>query len=159
MMMKTRGIEHVALTVPDVEAATRFFVQAFGAVPLFDGHTPEDPPVEGRDAERIFGMPPGGKFVFRRLLDLDGSYLELFQYENTPHQRPPHTYDFGISHFAVFVDNLQEAANAVAQAGGRVYQAQDPATGHAASVRSSQGWVYVETPWGSVIELVTFPTM
>lgn len=35
----TRGIEHVGMIVADVEAASRFFVEAFGAEVLFDNVT------------------------------------------------------------------------------------------------------------------------
>ena len=130
--MKTKGIEHIALTVPDVIEATRFFQTAFDADLLYDGHTPESPPIEGAEAEKIFGMPSGGRWVWRRLLSLGGSNLELFQYENTPHQRPLHTYDYGISHFAVYVEDLQQAVKDVEAAGGHAYLAYDPATGRAA---------------------------
>lgn len=156
--MQTKGIEHIALTVPDVAEATRFFQKAFDAVILYDGHTPNDPPIEGADAEKIFGMPSGGRWIWRRILSLGGSRLELFQYENTPHQHPPHTYDYGISHFAVFVDDLKKAVQDVEAAGGHAYATYDSERGQAAPVRSAKGWVYVETPWGSVIEIVTFPT-
>ena len=34
--MTVRAIEHVGLTVPDLEQATTFFAEAFGAVKLYD---------------------------------------------------------------------------------------------------------------------------
>lgn len=34
--MNVRAIEHVGITVPDLEAATQFFVEAFGAEKLYD---------------------------------------------------------------------------------------------------------------------------
>ncbi len=36
----SRGVEHVGMTVPDIEAATSFFVGAFGAEILFDMSPP-----------------------------------------------------------------------------------------------------------------------
>lgn len=156
--MKTKGIEHVTLTVPDVAAATRFFEQAFQAEILFDGQTPAYPPVQGPDAEAIFGMPRNGRMVWRRLLNLGGSNLELFQYDNTPHQSSPHSYDYGITHFAIYVDDLAQAVHDVEAAGGHAYPVYDPQTGRASRHYPHQGWAYIETPWGSLIELVTFPT-
>ena len=38
-----RGIDHAGMTVPDIDAATRFFQDAFGAVTLYDV-LPEDGP-------------------------------------------------------------------------------------------------------------------
>jgi catechol 2,3-dioxygenase-like lactoylglutathione lyase family enzyme len=34
-----RGIDHLGITVPDLDAASRFFEQAFDAKPLFDNIT------------------------------------------------------------------------------------------------------------------------
>ena len=34
--MAVRAIEHVGITVPDLEEATRFFAEAFGAEMIYD---------------------------------------------------------------------------------------------------------------------------
>lgn len=112
--MKTKGIEHVTLTVPDVAAATRFFEQAFQAEILFDGQTPAYPPVQGPDAA-IFGMPRNGRMVAQAVHDVEA-------------------------------------------AGGHAYPVYDSQTGRASRHYPHQGWAYIETPWGSLIELVTIPT-
>ncbi len=96
--------------------------------------------------------------VWRRLLNLGGSNLELFQYDNTPHQSSPHSYDYGITHFAIYVDDLAQAVHDVEAAGGHAYPVYDPQTGRASRHYPHQGWAYIETLWGSLIELVTFPT-
>ena len=154
--MKTRGIEHIALTVPDVEAATRFFQQAFGATVMYDGHSTNDPPVQGPYAEAVFGMPEGGKWVHRRLLTLGSApYIELFRYQADGQREAARTFDYGLQHIALYVDDLQQAAD-FAAAGGTLYPAANPAAGTIGAVASTQGWVYGKTPWGTVIELVTF---
>lgn len=48
-----KRIDHIALTVPNVEEATCFFKQAFGAEVLYDGHRPSDPAVEGPIVEAV----------------------------------------------------------------------------------------------------------
>lgn len=157
--MKTRGIEHIALTVPDVEQATRFFQQAFNAVIMYDGHRPQDPPVQGEIAEAVFGMPKGGKWVHRRLLSLGSSpYIELFQYETEEHRPAARTFDYGLQHIALYVDDLQQAAKDFTAAGGELYPMVNQRTGSVGDVSSPYGWVYGKTPWGTVVELVTFPS-
>ncbi|PJN48555.1 hypothetical protein PAEAM_60970 [Paenibacillus sp. GM1FR] len=41
--MITRGIDHIGITVPDMEQATLFLQQAFGAQLAYDHITPDDP--------------------------------------------------------------------------------------------------------------------
>ena len=65
---RPRGIDHIGLTVPDIEAAATFLERAFGAVALYDVQSPSDPPMSGPDVERQLGLPRGGKIVHMRLL-------------------------------------------------------------------------------------------
>ena len=46
-MSPCRGIDHFGITVPDLEAATRFLVEAFDAKPLYDNIKRTDPPFDG----------------------------------------------------------------------------------------------------------------
>lgn len=53
--MNVRAIEHVGITVPDMEAATRFFVEAFGAEKLYDML---DAPLGGLRWSRDWALQP-----------------------------------------------------------------------------------------------------
>lgn len=155
--MSIKAIDHVAITVPDIEQATAFFSRAFGARIVLEGLSLGDEPCAGEGAELAFGMPRGGRIVARRVLNMGGhANVELFQFEGMEHQRPPHTYDYGIQHFAVQTDNLQKTAADFLRAGGRLYQSEEFAHAVLEGMGPAQGWLYGETPWGSVIEMVTF---
>lgn len=157
--MQTRGIEHIAITVPDVDEATDFFIKAFQATILYDGHTPSDPPVQGLVAEAVFGIPSGGRWIHRRILSVGpGPRIELFQYETQDQRSASRTFDYGLQHIAFYVDDLIQATQDFVSAGGRLYPAINQSTGRAGEVTSKHGWVYGETPWGTIVELVTFPT-
>ena len=54
--MTVRAIEHVGITVPDLEAATAFFAEAFGAEYLYDML---DEPLGGPAVEAGPRRPPG----------------------------------------------------------------------------------------------------
>lgn len=149
-----RGIDHVAMTVPDVEEATRFLREAFGARVLYDGQTPSSPAVAGSHAERVFGMPPGGSWDWRRMLAVGDSVLELFHYRVEGQSPAGETYDLGIQHIALLVDDLDEAAARFERAGGTLYAAHDAPDGR---VGPGTAWVYGRSPWGAIFELVTFP--
>ena len=47
--MAALGIEHIGMTVPDIDAATTFFDQAFGATLVYEGLSRSDPPMGGPD--------------------------------------------------------------------------------------------------------------
>lgn len=158
-VFKPIGIDHIALTVPDVEEATLFFQQAFQASVLYDGHRPEDSAVEGEVAEAVFGMLKGGKWVHRRIISVgDRTNIELFQYHTSDQRQASRTFDYGLQHIGFLVEDLKQAADDFQAAGGKVYPVANPLTNQAEPVSASQGWVYGETPWGTVVELVTFPS-
>ena len=52
-----RGIHHLGMTVPDIDAATTFLRAALGARVCYDGVTAQDTPREGAELERILGLP------------------------------------------------------------------------------------------------------
>lgn len=147
----------MALTVPDLDQATRFFEEAFDGKVVVEGLSRDEEPLSGEINEMRFGMPPGGLVTARRVMNIGGSVnVELFCYEGMEHQPSAHTYDYGLQHFAIYVDDLQQAAHDVLAAGGRLYESDQ----YVEAVRNgrgpSTGWLYTETPWGSVIEMVTF---
>ncbi len=155
--MRIRFVDHVAMTVPDLDQATAFFERAFGARIVCEGQRRSDPPLAGPEWEACFGMPAGGRVAARRVMNMGGDVnIELFSYEGMNHQRPAHTYDYGLQHFAVFVDNLQKAAEDFLAAGGKLFQTEDYIQAVRDGRGPAEGWLYCETPWGSVIEMVTF---
>lgn len=151
-----RGIDHVGVTVPCIEAATAFFARAFGARVLYDALRREDGPVCGELAERRLGVPPGTEEVAIRMLRLpDGPGLELFEFRG-PRQRDPATpADLGWQHVAIYVDDLPAAAAAFAAAGGRLLAPPQPLPAVEAGARNL--FVYGATPWGSTLELISYP--
>ncbi|WP_317986201.1 VOC family protein [Streptococcus agalactiae] len=157
--MNIQRIDHIALTVPDVEEASQFFQKAFNAKILYDGHSSNQPAVEGPIAEAIFGMPEGSSWTHRRLIQIaDSIPLELFQYQATGQREASRTFDIGLQHFALQVENLPQAVRKFEEAGGTIYPAFNHITGELGAVSTVNGWVYGKTPWGTVIELVNFPT-
>lgn len=151
------AMDHVAITVPDLEQATTFFEKAFGGKIVLEGLTFDEGPWGGGDAEVSFGLPKGGQVLARRVMNIGGSTnIELFVFGGMAHQRPAHTYDYGLQHFAIYVDDLGETAKNILEAGGKLYAEKETIE----AIRRGQGphfgWMYSETPWGSVIEIVTF---
>lgn len=152
--MRARNIDHVTLSVRDIDEATTFFHKAFGAKVIVDDPH-EGMPVGGSVNEAVFGMPRGAVWTHRRVLAIGPSHLEMFQFVTDHQQRAAHSYDLGLAHFAIYVDDLAQAAHDFKTAGGKMYPTYGP-TGLASTIYPHQGWAYGETPWGTVVEMVTF---
>ncbi|TWI47970.1 catechol 2,3-dioxygenase-like lactoylglutathione lyase family enzyme [Pseudomonas duriflava] len=152
--MNVRAIEHVGITVPDIEEATRFFVEAFGAQKLYDML---DEPLGGPGVEAGLGIPAGAVINVIRMLRLgNGPNLELFSYTGVAQAQPVVPSDFGIQHICIYVDDIDAAADRLKQAGGILLSQPNDLpgldTGH------GNRYVYTRTPWGSTIELVSYPS-
>jgi catechol 2,3-dioxygenase-like lactoylglutathione lyase family enzyme len=147
------GVDHIGLTVPDIEAATRFFVDVLGGEVLFE----IGPFVSADDwMARHLDVHPRGVVRKLRMLRLaTGPSIELFEYE-APDRNPtrPRNSDGGGHHLAFHVANMEAAVAHLKQHGATVLG--DPTTmtdGASAGLR----WVYFLSPWGLQLELVSAP--
>ncbi len=150
-----RGMDHIGITVPDIDAATRFLTDAFDAILLSESIKRSDQPFAGPEAETMLGMPPGTMVVAMRMMRLaNGPGIELFEMRG-PEQRPPaRPSDFGFQHLAVYVDDMDYALQRFVAAGGTMLTGPNELLGF----ERGRGnlWCYGRTPWGSVVELITY---
>lgn len=153
-----RGIEHIGLTVPDIEEATIFFQQAFDAKVAYDSKTPQEDVVGGKEIETILGLKKGAKIVHMRMISIGKSIsIELFQYQDVDQHLPSNPDDFGIQHLAVYVDDIENAVKDFEQAGGRLNTAPTVMLNEIEGHHENNQFIYGVTPWGTVIELITYP--
>lgn len=151
-----RGIDHVGLTVPDLESASHFLEEALGAIPLYDVQALDAPPMAGAEAEMQLGLPSGAKIVHMRLMRVgEGPSLELFQFADASQRGAAALPDYGLQHFALYVDDIGAAAARFEAAGGELLSSPNALVGAEAAPRNR--WLYGRAPWGSLIELITYP--
>jgi catechol 2,3-dioxygenase-like lactoylglutathione lyase family enzyme len=147
------GIEHVGLTVPDMDEATNFFVDVLGAEVLF-----EVGPFEADDdwMETHLGVHPRATIPRLRMLRLaDGPSIELFQYKAPDQQRdPPRNSDAGGHHLAFYVTDLDSAVSHLRH---HAVEIQGEPTTMTSGESAGLAWVYFRTPWGLQLELVSAP--
>jgi len=157
MSSPVRGIDHVAMTVPNLEEASRFLEAALGAKPIYDDLTRDQAPLSGALAERQLDLTPGSSLVAMRMLQIgNGPGIELFEVRS-PHQQPPaRPSDLGLQHFGVYVDDIDAAVERFVAAGGELLAAPAPTVGVEAG--SGNAYCYVKTPWGTIIELISHPS-
>jgi catechol 2,3-dioxygenase-like lactoylglutathione lyase family enzyme len=152
-----RGIDHVGWTVPDLEAATQFLEQAFGAQVIYDSHPKTSPPLAGACMEQQLGLPPGGQVIQIRLLRLaNGASIELFEVARAQQQSPATIVDLSFTHIGLYVDDMAAAIERFEAAGGRLLSELHDLKGVEAGPGNE--FVYGHTPWGALVELLTYPS-
>lgn len=159
------GLDHVGLTVPDLDAAVDFYARAFGARQLyrmgpFDARElPRG--ADGRDWTDAHVNVPDARLRIA-MLDLDGgARLELFQYDRPVDRAttPPRNSDLGGHHIAFATTDLAgmvahlAACGATPLAGPIEVDGHDTPLGHVAAQRVH----YVLDPWGNQLELISYP--
>lgn len=151
-----RGIDHVGVTVPDIDAATAFLEAAFGARTLYDVLPAGAEPMQGEETEQQLGLPQGARIVEMRLIRIGQSAnIEMFRFENTVQGDSASLPDFGLQHVALYVDDMQAACARFRAAGGELLS--DPHSLASVEDRPGNVGVYGKTPWGMLIELIDTP--
>ena len=144
-----RGVEHVGLTVPDLDAAERFLVDVLGARMVFDGGAIADEDT----MVRVLGANPGDSARYRFFRLGHGLNLEVFEYRTEDKGRHPGNHQAGGHHIALYVDDIAPAVDHLRAHGVAVDDPETIAQGPAAGSR----WVYFTAPWGLQMELVSYP--
>lgn len=141
------GLDHVAVVVPDLDAAVGFYVGAFGmTVVCREADTDVD-------ADAI-GLP--GELVRLRgaLLASGSTMVELHEYLSPRGTGSRRVCDTGIGHLAFAVRDIEPACKDLTAFGVRFHT---PPRLIAGGTLAGRRWVYGTDPWGVVIELCQHP--
>lgn len=113
--MNTRANDHLAFRVADIERATQFYVEVFGAEIVTNPFV-----IEGDFATAMMDGAEGVRFQLRHLR-FDSGMLELFEFMSSGVPSPPATpTEAKILHAGFQVDDVDAVAAKVEHAGGRV---------------------------------------
>lgn len=149
-----RGVDHIGLTVPDIEEATRFFTGLLGFVEFYDHGPYEDP--EGDSQVVYFDRHPRTRTVEIRVLRTNNLNLELLQFEAPDQVRQvPKTSDWGSAHIALYVEDMGRAVTFLGEQGVRVLGGPLPLPGPESGEAAE--FCYFLTPWGQPLELISYP--
>ncbi|ANS32267.1 bleomycin resistance protein (plasmid) [Rhodococcus opacus] len=148
-----RGADHIGITVPDLEDASRFFVDVLGAEQFYDLGPFES---DGDWMETHLGVARDSRVDRLRFLRLgSGLNVELFQYSAADQNPvPPRNSDIGGHHLALYVDDFDAAIDHLVKSGVKIMG--EP-TVRTAGPSAGQTWVYFQAPWGLQLELVSYP--
>ena len=143
------GMDHVGITVPDIDEAIAWFHDVMGCeTPLTFG------PFSGVGA--ILDVDPAA--VVEQITHVRcgrSASIELFQYD-APDQRttPPLNSDYAGYHIAFYVTDIAAAADYLEDKGVRRLFGPLPVTEGPAAGQTIN---YFQAPWGTYIELISYP--
>jgi catechol 2,3-dioxygenase-like lactoylglutathione lyase family enzyme len=148
------GTEHIGFTVPDIEEATRFFVDVIGCEHVYSLGPFGD---RGHWMARQLNVHPQAIMLELRFFRCrNGPNFEIFQYSAPRQNREqPANSDIGGHHLGFYVENIHAAIahlkrHKIRLLGDPVIRTDGPSAG--------QTWIYFLSPWGMQLELVSFPT-
>jgi muconolactone delta-isomerase len=147
-----RGVDHFGVTVPDIEAAAKFFIDVIGCEKFY----PLGPIQSESDwMHTHLNVHPRAVIRIQFLRCKSGANIELFEYAS-PDQRQelPKNSDYGGHHLAIYVDDFDRALEYLRSKGVEILG--EP-TVRTAGPSAGQTWIYFLTPWGMQMEMVSYP--
>lgn len=146
------GIDHVGINVPDLNKAVTFFSDVLGFTPVTQlGPIPLD--AEWKKLNHI--NPDTGAVTIKMINAGNGASIEVFEYaDNKGSKINPKTDDIGASHIAFYVNDINAAVEYLKSKGVKIIG--EPFTMPSGDT-AGESWVYFETPWGSKMELASYP--
>jgi len=143
-------MNHVGVTVPDIDAAIEWYVRVLG-LELLEGPLHCDLTTRGGDRRaNVFGARWGG-MKLAHLLTGNGAGLELFEFIEPRVVVPDENFSYfqvGPHHLAFTVEDFQTSLQAILDNGGlqrsKVFDVND-----------GEYICYCEDPWGNVVEIVS----
>ncbi len=149
-----RGHDHTGITVPDVKAATAFFTDVLGCSHAMSfGPFRDDKGTFMQDAVNVNPRAVIDEISMVRCGY--GSNIELFQYEAPDQAKTlPKNSDIGGHHIALYVDDIQKAADYLHSKNVKTMQGPIPVNEGPAA---GQSILYFLTPWGMQMELISYP--
>lgn len=146
------GIDHVGINVPDLNSAVDFFSNVLGFTPVTQlGPIPLD--AAWKELNHI--NPETGAVTIKMINAGTGASIEIFQYADNKGKRVhPDADDIGASHIAFYTADIQAAVKYLKSKGIKILG--EPFLTPSGDT-AGESWVYFETPWGSKMELVSYP--
>jgi catechol 2,3-dioxygenase-like lactoylglutathione lyase family enzyme len=158
---KIYGVDHVGLTVPNIEQAIAFFCEVLGCALVHSrGPTPAADPALSTQADKFvadnLGVYLGTKVAGIAMLRCGhGANIELFDYKSAQRNgQSPNNADVGGHHLGFYTDDIPAAVAFLKENGARVMgDVKTVTSGPEAGLR----WIYFQTPWGLQLEMVSYP--
>ena len=144
-------VDHIGLTVPNLDEAVSFFEVVFGAEQLYRSSRPANPAFMSEN----FAVPPDAHFQLSMLRMPPNLNLELFEWRAAPQvPEPPRACDAGGHHLCFVVADVDDAVEVLRSIPGVRILGERKEVGADSPLVAGNRWTYFLTPWGLLMELV-----
>ncbi|WP_207531598.1 VOC family protein [Desertivirga arenae] len=147
-----KGVDHVGINVPNLKQAETFFSEIFG----FKAVTQLGPIPLNAAWKDLTGIDKSTASVTIKMFHAGtGASIEVFEYHPTIKKaKQPGADAISASHIAFYTDDINASVQYLRSKNVKVltdpfFTTEGPTAG--------ESWVYFETPWGSRMELVSYP--
>lgn len=148
-----RDVDHIGLTVPNLDQALAFFVEVLGAE-FFYRHGPYGPSADISVSN--FQRHPDSIVQGIAMLRLGTKNIELLEYSSPDQSRTwPATSDYGGHHIAFYVEDIDESVSRLRTAGVDVLGSPMPLPGPENGIDAR--FIFFRAPWGLFLELISYP--
>ena len=152
---RPRGVEHIGLSVPDIEEAIRFFEEALGCEVWYSAG-PIAMPDGTWMTDNLDLHPRAAISKVAMVRCANGPSFEVFQFDAPEQvQRWPKMSDWGGTHIAFYVDDFDAALARVEAHGARILGGKK--SGNGAEAGDESFFAHFLTPWGQLLEFVSYP--
>ncbi len=144
-IVSARHVDHVGITVPELNAAIQFFENALGADLLWKVGPFEETPTGVKIHSVHLAMLRLGPNINVELMSFAA---------DTQNRTMPSNIDYGATHIAFFVDDIEAAAKSLKEHGAELLKGPIEAEG---DVKKGERIRYFKTPWGAFMEILWRP--
>jgi len=147
------GVDHVGLTVPDLEQGIDFFSNVLGCEHVYTARQFSDP--KGEWMKSNLNVDARAATTLAMMRCGPSQNIELFEYTAKDQVKtPPKNSDIGGSHIAFYVQDLPKAVDYLKSVPGVTILGSP--TPVAKQPNGGETFVYFLTPWGLSMELLTY---
>lgn len=148
------NVDHIGITVPDLDEAIAFFTEVLGCEFLFRIDNVEDPNEDWMSTN--LNVHPRASMEVAMIRCGPTANVEIFEYESPDqNQQIPKNSDYGASHLAFYVTDIEAAVDYLEKQPG-VQILGKPKT-EAEGPTKDHEWVYFRAPWGMQMEVIYWP--
>ena len=147
------GVDHIGMTVPNLQEAIDFFEGALGCEHIYTAGPFSDP--EGDWMKNSLAVHPRASTTLAMVRCGPTQNVELFEYEAEDQETvPPKNSDVGGMHIAFYVEDMERAVDYLRNVPGvRILGEPTPVAGQP---NGGEEFLYFLTPWGSSMEIVSY---
>ena len=152
MTYRVEGVHHVAVSVPDIELARKFYIDLLGAKETSEIAWEGNPFID-----EIVGLKDSAARSF--MARLGNTHIEVFEYTQPkagPQDPDRGVNQYGYTHFGIQVDDIMEVYNRMLEAGIRFHAAPDmsPITTDPDGTKRGYAATYGRDFFGNVFEIM-----